>query len=154
MLQKNCKMIEVRAYKEYAKEFLETKGIDDMCMVVSEKHLSKKLPKCSGDVIAFVYPSADSLAGSSVDDDGKEVMGLLFLLRKVSPGNEDDEEEFESYEDLQNKLLAVEKKMKFDYSNGHEVMQRLVVDSIHIDPEYQTFGGYNGWSMSFKLNWY
>ena len=146
-------MIPVTTYNDYGKEFLKIDGIDSFTLVVSERHLTKKLDKCDGDVIAFVYPSADSMPGN-VDNDGKEVMGLVFVLRKVSPGNEDDTEELASYSSLQEKLLASEKKMKDDFSKNHKVMQHLIEDSIHIDPEYQVFGGYNGWSMSFKLKWY
>lgn len=147
-------MIPIKTYENYGEGFLALNGIDSFCMVVSEKHLVKKLPKHDGIVMALVYPSFDSISTGSIDNDGKEIMGLLFVLKKVAPGNEDEVEELDTYAYLQTSLLSVENKLKEDYQNGHEVMQNLVVDSLHIDPEYQVFGGYNGWSMSFKLNWY
>ncbi len=146
-------MIPIRTYREYGKGLLSLSGIDSFLMVVSEKHLTKRLNKRDGTILAFVYPSADSMPGN-VDNDGKEVLGLLFVLKSVCSGNEDEEDEFTTYENLQESLLQVEKQLKEDYTKNNEVMQHLVEDSIHIDPEYKVFGGYNGWSMSFKLNWY
>lgn len=154
MLLKNNKMIPIKIYKEYGEEFKALADIDSFTMVVSEKHLTRKLKDKTGTVLAFVYPSADAMGGGDADNDGKEVIGLLFVLNKVDVGSEDECDELNNYEQLQAALLSVEAKMKTDFKEAHPVMEGFDINSIHIDPEYQTFGHYNGWSMSFKLKWY
>lgn len=129
------------------------KSIDSSCFVVSEKHLQKKMKDYDGVILASAYPSAESLPGD-LDNCGKDIIGLIYVIQKVSPGNEDEKEELATYEKLQQALLDVEKKFKEDCAAGDKVMSFLEPDSIQIDPSYQDFGGYNGWSMTFKLAWY
>lgn len=150
-------MIALGEYRNYWRSFTSFAKIDSVCMVISEKHLTKKLPDHNGRVLAVVYPSYDSLSGGDLDNDGKEAICILFYLEKINPGNQGNEQdEIDAYESLQLQLIAVEEKIKDDYRKGFNIFTKvqLIENSIHYDPEYQVFGGYNGWSMSFKLTHY
>jgi len=147
-------MIPVRDYDTYCRSLVtRIPDIDDYALVVSEDHLVKKLKDKTGIILAAVIPSADP---SSPDPDNLKEYNIcyIFVVDKPDHTNVTDNSELTSYENLQNAITDVKERMladKVDTSMECTLMHRLDEDSLHTDPEYNIFGGYNGYSLSFRV---
>lgn len=148
-------MIDIQRYREM---LVELKGhinaesetpIDGVAVVVSEKHLVKKLKDSTGLMLCANYPDAVSQGGSSNYHEENNL--VLFLLEKVSSGQETDEEELLHYARIQRVMQLLKAKLRnMDFAceeiNGAEEMTT--------EWEYDVFGGWNGMSVGLKLTDY
>lgn len=152
-------MVAISNYKAFW-DYLITvvQGIDQVFIFNDENQLSEIIRDVEAGkvLLVAVIPSTDIVASSY--DDYEEVSSCyVFLLKKSDPGNMTHAEFLTEMEAMQVIMTAVKHKLiefNADYdhcSNANiKLMHRLILSSIHTDPEYNLMGC-NGWGIFFKL---
>lgn len=121
--------------------------VDNLILAVREEHLVKKLQKASGISLCFSFPDAQAVGEEDNYQDRQK--GYIFVVDRVSPGQNNDEAELLSFRKLQRVMLAVREVLRQFYSDCLSVIPE---ESYKIEWEYQIFGGVNGLSMGFTFN--
>lgn len=116
--------------------------IDSVVMAVREEHMVKKLQHKSGISMCVSYPDAQSSGTEDNYTDNQQV--FFFIVKRLAPGQMDDETELATYATLQNIMLNLRDVIREYYS---ECMDINPEESYKIEWEYQIFGGVNGLSM-------
>ena len=129
-------MINIKRYREWLLELKEklNRGsedikVDGVVLAVHEGHLIRKLRDRRGIWLCAKYPDATVKGGADAFSTDNQV--LLFLLEKVPSGQHSDEDELTHYAMCDDSV-------------------RLTTN-LTIEWEYDIFGGWNGLSVSFKL---
>ncbi|NLB17559.1 MAG: hypothetical protein GX825_02205, partial [Syntrophomonadaceae bacterium] len=120
----------------------------------TEKHLVNKLKDKPGVILAFRMPSADTDIVSG-DNYGEINKMLFYIIEKVDPGSQSDEQELDHYNQLQ--LITSAFKLKLlDRLMGNDFCRtdNELAKAFHTEYEYQEFGGWNGLSVSFDIKDY
>lgn len=148
-------MINIQRYREMVLELKELVNkvspikIDGAVMAVSEKHLVKKLKDSTGLMLCTNYPNSDSSGGKDHYEENNGV--LLFLLEKVSSGQETDEEEFLHYARIQQVMQLLKAKLR-EMDSFCDIISGA--ENMITEWEYDVFGGWNGLSVGLKLKDY
>lgn len=121
-------------------------SIAGVVMAVREGHMIKKLKDKAGIWLCANYPDAE-LNGNT--DSHRERNGvLLFLLEKVSDGQETDEEELQHYAVLQRLVYLLKAELlSMDFACGELDIEAAMLTEW----EFNVFGGWNGLSIGLKL---
>lgn len=123
--------------------------IDTVVMAVREEHMVKKLQNKLGITLCVSYPDAQSSGTEDNYTDNQQV--FFFVVKRLAPGQLDDETEITTYAELQDIMLNLRDVIRDYYS---ECMNIIPEESYKVEWEYQIFGGVNGLSMgvTFKNN--
>lgn len=123
--------------------------IDTVVMAVREEHMVKKLQNKLGITLCVSYPDAQSSGTEDNYTDNQQA--FFFVVKRLAPGQLDDETEITTYAELQDIMLNLRDVIRDYYS---ECMNIIPEESYKIEWEYQIFGGVNGLSMgvTFKNN--
>lgn len=116
--------------------------IDSVVMAVREEHMVKKLQHKSGISMCVSYPDAQSSGTEDNYTDNQQV--FFFIVKRLAPGQMDEETELATYATLQDIMLNLRDVIREYYS---ECMDINPEESYKIEWEYQIFGGVNGLSM-------
>jgi len=127
------------------------KVIDHVIISPTESHLIKKIADKKGIVLAVKLPDADAVI-ESVDNYSDMNHMLLFLLEKVDHSAHKNAIETAHYAKIQAIMKLVKEYilhhgLNSNVFNGDETLDK----PFHSEWEYNTFGGYNGLSVSFDL---
>lgn len=135
-------LLEIRQKVNDKSEF----PIDGIVLAVREGHMIKKLKDKTGIWLCGNFPDAE-LSGSE-DNHNEKNQVLLFILEKVSSGQETDEEELQHYARLQEIMKLLKRELlAMDF-----VCQEIDSDgSMRTEWEFDVFGGWNGLSVGLKL---
>ena len=147
-------MINIKRYREWLLELKEklNRGsedvkVDGVVLAVHEGHIIRKLRDRRGIWLCAKYPDAQVNGGADAFSTDNQV--LMFLLEKVPSGQHSDEEELAHYASLQTLMDS----LKAELLDGRLMCDDSVrlTSSLTIELEYDIFGGWNGLSVSFKL---
>lgn len=116
--------------------------IDTVVMAVREEHMVKKLQNKLGTTLCVSYPDAQSSGTEDNYTDNQQA--FFFVVKRLAPGQLDDETEITTYAELQDIMLNLRDVIRDYYS---ECMGIIPEESYKIEWEYQIFGGVNGLSM-------
>lgn len=116
--------------------------IDTVVMAVREEHMVKKLQNKLGITLCVSYPDAQSSGTEDNYTDNQQA--FFFVVKRLAPGQLDDETEITTYAELQDIMLNLRDVIRDYYS---ECMGIIPEESYKIEWEYQIFGGVNGLSM-------
>ena len=116
--------------------------IDTIVMAVREEHMVKKLQNKLGITLCVSYPDAQSSGTEDNYTDNQQA--FFFVVKRLAPGQLDDETEITTYAELQDIMLDLRDVIRDYYS---ECMGIIPEESYKIEWEYQIFGGVNGLSM-------
>ena len=116
--------------------------IDTVIMAVREEHMVKKLQNKFGITLCVSYPDAQSSGTEDNYTDNQQA--FFFVVKRLAPGQLDDETEITTYAELQDIMLNLRDVIRDYYS---ECMGISPEESYKIEWEYQIFGGVNGLSM-------
>ncbi len=138
-------MIKIREFDKVLQDWVE--AIDDLGgyhLVVEDGHATRKLGDKKGIRLLAVVPSAQS-GGRP----GMVVNNNTTMIWVIGKGwtSQTDEAELEQYERTQDIILQLREDMLERQADGCGVFARLEPASITIDPDYNCFGGWNGWVM-------
>lgn len=133
--------------KERINQSNEKAQIDGIALAVHEGHIIRKLRDRQGICLCGKYP--DAQVNGAADAFSTDNQVLLFLLEKVASGQHSDEDELVHYATLQRLMNA----LKTELLDGQLLCDNSVrlTSSLTIEWEYDIFGGWNGLSISFKL---
>lgn len=139
-------MIPIRSFHTICQQLVaDIAGLDHFHLVAEDNQAVKKLKDDDGIILVAVIPSADGTGTSTANIENHTT--FLFVVSK--PGNDDTpDEELDLYEKTQQITEQVKKKIIAMQEDGCTDFFRLEPSSITIDPEFNIFGGFLGWSLS------
>ena len=150
-------MIPVRKYKAFW-DFIEAQvpGISSVIVVDDEPELAMKIAEISDRevILVAVYPSSNMVA-TDEDNYGDVDICVFYVLMKVDPRNENQDDVMGERETTQNILtsiraLMLELEESCDRSDASQLMNQMIRGKQHIDRE-RNYLGCNGYSMSFSV---
>lgn len=151
-------MIAINDYRQfiaelvnYAKAEAGFTGDITIRLAVTESQLINLLKDQAGVVVAGNIPGADISNGAGwFQSDGE---CLLYVIEKMSEDRQGTEREFDRYAELQRLMIEIVKLLanadgfdRFCDKGQMDYSRPLVVEW-----EYNTLGGFNGLSVSFRL---
>jgi hypothetical protein len=120
--------------------------IQEYVRAANDEHVTRRLKDRSGPVLVAALPTFQG-RGDSTQPSGQHVT-YLWILEK--PGADDTEQdERDQYHRLQQLMNQIREYIQTKQEDGCSVWWRLQVESVMIDPEYNIWGGWNGWHMTF-----
>ncbi|MHC1707432.1 MAG: hypothetical protein AB9842_07910 [Bacteroidales bacterium] len=149
-------MLRIRTFNDYYQGCLEKiPGLKQCILVSTEAELGQRIRDLADEqfpLLVVVIPSTDTIA-IGVDNVISANTCLLYVLQKTDITTTDPDaflDLMELSQDLLREIIARMIADRFD-ANGHcQLMSRLDLNRMHIDPEYNYYGC-NGWSLSFTL---
>jgi hypothetical protein len=149
-------MLRIRALNDYYTACLEKIGsLKHYILVSTEAELGQRIRDLADDnfpLLVVVIPSADTIA-IGADNVISANTCLLYVLQKADITSADSESFLDQMELTQELLREIIGQMiadRFDANGRCQLMSRLDLNRMHIDPEYNYYGC-NGWSLSFNL---
>lgn len=145
-------MIPITRFREWCIELVarvnaDTQVIDGLAMAVKEEHMVKKLKDKQGVLLGVNYP--DALCNGAEDNASDDQTIYFFVVEKVNPGSQTDDDEIAHYGTLQ---FIMEKLRDAVRESSHlDCFGVVLNEDFRIEWEYQIFGGFNGLSMGFKI---
>lgn len=138
-------MIRVNKFNHICQEIVQAINIDGYKITSTEEQTTKKLQDSPGIQLIAVYPSY-TFEGD-VDTYRVQHELLFFIVLRPAEGA-DYNTELDEYRQTQDAMIRL-KEYLFgeDTDNFCKLFPHIDVHSVLIDPEYNIFGGYNGWSM-------
>jgi hypothetical protein len=125
--------------------------IKSIVLSPNEAHLIKTLKDKPGVILAVQLAPSDTDVKNE-DNYSEHDNELFYILEKVDPGRMSDKEERNHYAKLQLVMQFVkdylfERGVNGNVCGGNEKVSK----PFHTEWEYQVYGGFNGLSVSFKL---
>lgn len=150
-------MISINDYRQFVSELVnsaKTKAeIDDditIRLAVTESQLVNLLKDKAGIVVAGNIPGAEISKSSWFQSEGE---CLIMVLKKMPEDLQGTEAEFENYAKLQQLMIEIV-KLLINYDGFDSFCDKGEVDysrPLMVEWEYNTYGGFNGLSVTFKL---
>jgi len=151
-------MVPIRQYRTFW-EFVQLRipEIKTVKVVSAEVQMQNFISEVQTDdvLLIAVIPSSETEA-SSVDDLEALSPCYIFVLKKTTRADMDEEDRFSDQEVTQAIMNSIMELMwslaeDFDHNDQYSrLMRRLNLNKMRVDPEYDTLGC-NGWSLSFTL---
>lgn len=151
-------MIPINSYRQFVTELVNyacqaagTEDIPTIRLAVTESQLINLLKDQAGIVVAGNIPGADITNGSGFFQSEGEC--LLMVLEKMPEDYQGTEKEFDRYALLQQLMVEIVKVLT-NYDGFDQFCDRGDVDysrPLTIEWEYNTYGGFNGLSVTFRL---
>lgn len=128
-------MAEIPAIKGYAR-------------VVDDNQATKKLASRQGIQLVAVLPSysAEGMAGRKADSWAT----LFWVIEKGDP-SQSEAKELDQYRRCEEAIHQLKDLIIESEENGCSLFWRLEIASIVIEPEYNAFGGWNGYFMTLTF---
>lgn len=150
-------MIPINDYRQFVSELVNSakkaaKIDDDIAirLAVTETQLVNLLKDKAGIVVAGNIPGAEISKSSWFQSEGE---CLLMVLEKMPEDYQGTESEFESYSKLQQLMIEIVRLLT-NYDGFDNFCDKGEVDysrPLVVEWEYNTYGGFNGLSVTFKL---
>ncbi|WP_162343227.1 hypothetical protein [Cyclobacterium salsum] len=139
-------MIGIKDFNALCAEWVATiPALEGHHLVAQDNHAINSLKDERGIQLVAVIPSANASGrdpSSLVDDHST----YLFVIDKGWTDQQKGEQ-LDQYEKTQEIILAIREEILESFEEGCGPFWRLQAESINIDPEFNIFGGWNGWSM-------
>lgn len=144
-------MITLTEYKSVMEEIKELNpDITSLIFSPTESHAIKKLSGKAGVVMVCTYPMALSKPSVNEDNYGDSNQCFIFILEKQNPDKTPDEE-ITAFDSLLSTAKNIKTYMAMLKAEVDNIFGGLVMTNIKTEPEYQIFGGFNGYSIGFEL---
>lgn len=150
-------MIPINDYRQFVSELVNSAKkaakIDNditIRLAVTETQLVNLLKDKAGIVVAGNIPGAEISKSSWFQSEGE---CLLMVLEKMPEDYQGTESEFESYSKLQQLMIEIVRLLT-NYDGFDNFCNKGEVDysrPLVVEWEYNTYGGFNGLSVTFKL---
>ena len=150
-------MIPINDYRQFVSELVnsaktEAKIDDDITirLAVTETQLVNLVKDKAGIVVAGNIPGAEISKNSWFQSEGE---CLIMVLEKMPEDRQGTEAEFESYAKLQQLMIEIV-RLLINYSGFGSLCDKGEIDysrPLVVEWEYNTYGGFNGLSVTFKL---
>ncbi|MFY0628578.1 MAG: hypothetical protein JXR07_19935 [Reichenbachiella sp.] len=140
-------MIKIKRYDAICADIVATiEGLEGYVRVVYENQATKKLGDRVGVQLVAVVPSASRTGanGRGVDNN----VAYFFIMKKPS-SDANNTNELNDQEQTQDITLAIRDYVEEKQESGCADFSRMDTSTVNIDPEFNAFGGWNGWSLTF-----
>lgn len=137
-------MIKVKEYRDLCEKIKDATGIKGYVLSSTEEQATKKLHDAAGIRLVAVYPSYGFQGDEDAFKSTHEL--LLFIIVRQKDGSS-EETEINQYADTQEALIKLKEFLFGEDGSYCKLFPNIDVNSVVIDPEYNIFGGYIGWSM-------
>jgi len=149
-------MIRISTYNNYWQSMIaRVPALKQAYLVANEAQLGVLVTKSdiACPLLIATIPSADP-DSRDADSLGEKNTALIFVLSKIAAADRTGTGDIALMDTLQNAIEQVKLMLIADFTDcslpGHSLMQRLDLQSMHTDPEYN-YLGHDGWSLSFKF---
>jgi len=116
-------------------------------IVAEDNQATRKLADKQKIILVGVIPSSDTDGRPGIRS---EKQTALFFVVKKHDTSAPESRELADFADTQQAALAIREYILSEQEdNGCSIFFRLVTTSITITPEYNIFGGFLGWSITF-----
>ncbi|MDQ1150156.1 hypothetical protein QE382_002140 [Sphingobacterium zeae] len=140
-------MINVNQFKQLCADIVPAVGINGYVMASTYEQGTKKLKDKAGLILVGVYPAyhfEGNVDGSSTVNE----MLLYIVTRQIEGGS--DDQEIKQYADTLEAMIKLKDYLFGTKENSYcQRFPRIDAESLQIDPEYNIFGGYIGYSIKF-----
>lgn len=150
-------MIPINDYRQFVSELVNSaktaaKIDDDIAirLAVTETQLVNLVKDKAGIVVAGNIPGAEISKSGWFQSEGE---CLIMVLEKMPEDRQGTEAEFESYAKLQQLMIEIV-RLLVNYNGFGSLCDKGEVDysrPLVVEWEYNTYGGFNGLSVTFKL---
>lgn len=150
-------MIQINDYRQFIAELInyarQQAGIEDSITIrlaVTESQLVNILKDLNGIVVAGNIPGADLSRSSYFQSEGE---CLLMVLEKMPEDEQGLESENERFATLQRLMVEIIRLLT-NQDGFDRFCDKGEIDytrPLHIEWEYNTYGGFNGLSVTFRL---
>lgn len=150
-------MIPINDYRQFIAELInyarQQAGIEDditIRLAVTESQLINLLKDLSGIVVAGNIPGADISNKSYFQSEGE---CLLMVLEKMPKDEQGLEKEYTRFARLQQLMIEIVKLLT-NQDGFNRFCDKGEIDysrPLNIEWEYNTYGGFNGMSVTFRL---
>ncbi|WP_288370324.1 hypothetical protein [uncultured Algoriphagus sp.] len=126
----------------------EIPAIKGYARVVDDNQATKKLASRQGIQLVTVLPSysAEGIAGRKADS----WTTLFWVIEKGDP-SQSEARELDQYRRCEEAIHQLKDLIIESEENGCSLFWRLEIASIVIEPEYNAFGGWNGYFMTLTF---
>ncbi|MGJ1419989.1 hypothetical protein ACR79T_10210 [Sphingobacterium spiritivorum] len=142
-------MIKIREYNQHCINIADAIGLEGYIVASTEDQAMKKLQDKAGVWMVAVYPSY-SFEGSSTDS-YKPLHDVLFFIATKQEEGSSNETELNQYADTQEKMIQLRDYLFGAGDHNCITFPNVDVSSVMIEPEYNIFGGYIGWSIKLSF---
>ena len=156
-------MIEVNLYRQFMaelaakvaqafnEEFTPTPDISFAKVVpaMNEGQLITLLKDQAGIVLCGNVPGAELTKGTFIESEAQCILYILEKSQKDRQGSGWEFDRFAVMQHLMSKLCEI--LMGQDAFMMLCESGQMKVDHLNVEPEYNIYGGFNGWSVTFKL---
>lgn len=138
-------MITVTQFDQSIQQILDHIGVTEYVRAANDDHVTRRLSDKAGPVFVGSLPTFAQKGNPETPS--KQHSALLWILSK--PGSDDTEQdERDQYEELQRLIVQAKDFIMEKQEDGCSIWWDLEVGSIVIEPEYNIWGGWNGWHMT------
>lgn len=143
-------IITVTAFNQICREIVPIIGVKGYVIASTEEQGKKKLKDKEGVRLVAVYPEY-ALAGEQ--DAAKTEHQLLFFTVVRESEGQSDEKELKQYQNTQDAIIKLKEYLLGEESSDLtcKLFPNAEITSVEIEPEYNIFGGYLGWSLKIQL---
>lgn len=146
--------MDIRYYREllvewckHINEVNEERHISSLHLGVLESHLIRKINNEKGVLLCANYPDYKRLG--SEDNYASEYSCVIYIVEKVPSGSMKDEQELMHYAEIEKMMRIL--VLFLEKNTWCCPPCTLRAKQLKVEWEYDVFGGFNGQSLSFKL---
>jgi hypothetical protein len=121
-------------------------SIEHYVRVVTEDQATARLHDKFGPCLVVTIPSYQQTGNPENPSDAHAI--IMWVLEKPS-SDATEQQERDQYARLQELAVGIKEYIREAQEDGCTLWWRLQISSISIEPEYNAFGGFNGWAIAF-----
>ena len=140
-------MINVNQFNQLCADIVPAIGIKGYVMASTYEQGTKKLKDKAGLILVGVYPAYHFEGNVDASSTVNEM--LLYIVTRQIEGGSDDQE-IKQYADTLEAMIKLKDYLFGKKENSYcQRFPHIDSESLQIDPEYNIFGGYIGYSIKF-----
>lgn len=141
-------MLRVNDYQVLCDALKSQLDLEGSIICSTEEQALRRLKDMTGIFLVAVIPSTDFRGKQDQYIEQNET--LFYIVVKEARG-QSVADELQQYQDTQDKIIQLKEYLFGDNSGYCLQFPRLDINSVEIDPEYNIFGGWLGWSIKFRF---
>lgn len=142
-------MITIEKFENIAKKFSILIEAKEYFIPSTWEQTQNLIKDRSGTILICVIPST-SYKGDNADVITENNESIIYVIQKERDG-QSQAKQLLQYKETQEKLIKIKDDLLGDNEEGCKSFPFIQPKAMAIDPEYNIFGGWLGWSIKFKF---
>lgn len=138
--------MKISEFIKICNQIKDVSGIDSVKIYAEEDQGMRKLQDATGTILVGVIPSVEF---SGTEDAYIANSSCIFFFLQKERESQSSDKELEQYSQTQDCLIKFKEWILGDDKSLCKIFPKLQISSVSIDPEYNVFGKYLGWSIKF-----